>query len=92
MSCICGNDLVPTRPQIYGSYSVVFCNKCLMTISSTDIVYHCSRMSITSHPNGYDICTECCKNQAIETKETSSFCNSKIDIDINSLDQSIMLS
>ena len=63
MSCICGNNLVVTLPQIYAPQIEIYCNVCSLTISSTDVMYHCSRMSISTHPNGYDTCYRCYEYQ-----------------------------
>eukprot|EP01084_Bolivina_argentea_P097637 175511_1 len=75
LSCICGQFLWMTLPCIYGPTASVYCNICLRKFRSYEIIHHCDNANDIRHPNAYDLCDSCSRNNITASVTFSDLLN-----------------
>eukprot|EP01084_Bolivina_argentea_P139913 246082_1 len=75
IQCICGNALILTTVEIYGSNKIVYCDNCQRILKRSDVIFHCDKHE---NENGYDLCYECCLFQKLLGFKQLMVCNNEI--------------
>jgi len=81
--CICGETLITVSPrQAYGGINV-YCDVCNAECSSDETVYHCPLNRNTSHPDGYDMCSNCVNAKSCSFASQSNNVNANKNLNEN---------
>jgi len=64
VKCICGVPMIETSPLVaYFESAEVHCDLCGEHCPVSSTIYHCGVEKNESHPNGYDLCSNCAFSQ-----------------------------